>query len=219
MTIFQNLTSASLVPPVSPADISLQEIIPALTVKQQAHDNFVKSTSIGDIVIWKYPGKQHHAYVKHNVYIDSKLAQAYGFHKFIVLKTSGTNLAPGFWHVKELQSGTTLFLNAHEFISGTEDIPKNKKILKMIDKIIPDCRLVCPNLCEFLSEIKTQISDKAPFTKERFDKIKLQLKPFIIELKKQEEDDESDYVLEKLKSLFADMSKVVVANPAEKAVK
>lgn len=215
MTIFQNLTSASLVPPVSPADISLQEYIQ----EQQAHDNFVKSTSIGDIVIWKYPGKQHHAYIKQNVYIDNQLVQTYAFRKFIVLKTSGTNLAPGFWYVKELQSGTELYLNAHEFISGTEDTPKNKQILKMIDKIIPDCRLVCPNLCEFLSEIKTQVSDKAPFTKERFDKIKLQLKPFIVELKKQEEDDESDYVLEKLKSLFVDMSKVVVANPAEKAVK
>ena len=88
----------------------------------------------------------------------------------------------------------------------------------MIDKIIPDCRLVCPNLCEFLSEIKTQISDKAPFTKERFDKIKLQLKPFIVDLKKNEDDDESDYILEKLKTIFAAMNKVVVANPAQKAV-
>lgn len=200
------------------ASTIIEQHVEKMKKKQMQLDDFINNAKPGDIVIWKHPAEYHSYYVNNNVYIDKTLVSAYAFHKFTIIKTKGLHTVPGFWQVRDVQSGNPLYLYSREFIPDIENTPKNHFVLKLIDKFTPDCRLVCSNLSEFLSEIKSQLSDEAPFTKERFDKIKLQLKPFIVDLKKNEDDDESDYILEKLKTIFAEMSKVVVANPAQKAV-
>ena len=225
MPTIQTSTSnffSSAIPPNIPTD--LDQYIKQAN-QRRLEEDFIKSASVGDVIKWARAGIYQSFYVLSNIHIDVHLIRAFKDKQFRLVKKSDLELASGFWRVECLDGNRVhLILCAAEFLPVNDNIFKLSAIVKQIEKLIPDCRLVCgdnlacPDLLGFLSDLRLQMLEDIPFTKDRFDKIKTQIKPYISELKKNEEIDEVDYILEKLKSIYSDMSKVVVANPAQKAV-